>query len=419
MLRSRLSATLLALALGLLGPGCVHPRPRRPVERPKAVEAKPDYGRELPPGAHALRRITDPRDLPDLRGAVAGRRAELLAATEGSLRYLAKASSRRFFPVSGIDHAQVVTSLERLKGLLASELSDDDVGVALAAEFDVYTSVGFDDRGGVLFTGYYTPIFEASRTRTPRFRYPIHGLPANHVKDPITGETLGRRRKDGTIDPSYPTRAELVRSGALDGLELAWFERAFEPYIVGVQGSGFLRLQDGTMLEVGYAGTNGKPYASVGQELIRRGAMRKDELSLRKIIEYFEAHPEQLDPITATNERYVFFRESKGGPYGCLSERVQDGVSIATDKAIFPRGAPCFLTATLPDKHGGSRPFGGLVLDQDAGGAIRAPGRCDVYMGVGDEAGERAGRTLSEGRLYYLIAKSGTAATTVPASSRR
>jgi membrane-bound lytic murein transglycosylase A len=47
----------------------------------------------------------------------------------------------------------------------------------------------------------------------------------------------------------------------------------------------------------------------------------------------------------------------------------------------------------------------GFALDQDTGGAIRAAGRCDVYMGVGDNASELAGGTYREGRLYYLFIK--------------
>ena len=50
-------------------------------------------------------------------------------------------------------------------------------------------------------------------------------------------------------------------------------------------------------------------------------------------------------------------------------------------------------------------PYGGFVLDQDTGGAIRAPGRCDVYMGQGDAAGRLAGQTYQEGKLYYLFLK--------------
>jgi len=50
-------------------------------------------------------------------------------------------------------------------------------------------------------------------------------------------------------------------------------------------------------------------------------------------------------------------------------------------------------------------PYTGFALDQDTGGAIRAPGRCDVYMGIGDDAGRLAGQTYQEGKLYYLFLK--------------
>ncbi|MCK5000945.1 MAG: hypothetical protein KAS23_15490, partial [Anaerohalosphaera sp.] len=33
------------------------------------------------------------------------------------------------------------------------------------------------------------------------------------------------------------------------------------------------------------------------------------------------------------------------------------------------------------------------------------PGRCDVYMGVGDRAGQMAGQVYQEGKLYYLFLK--------------
>lgn len=403
MLASRLS---LALALALLG-GCVQPAPRRTAAHaPPAAAAveKKDYDRELPPGAHALRRITDPAQLPDLAAAFRGDRAALRRAVDRSLAYLKKPSSRRFYPVSGIDHEQVVRGLTAFAALLDSDRGPDELAAEVRRRFAVYTTVGCDDRGTVLFTGYYTPIFEASRRRTAEFRHPLHRLPPDHVKDPITGATLGRRRADGSVDPSYPDRAALLASGALDGLELVWLRDAFEAYVAGVQGSAFLRLDDGTRLEVGYAGNNGHEYASIGAALVRDGKLRKDQLNLRSMIAHFRAHPTDFDRYAAENRRYVFFQPSSGGPYGCLNERVEAMASIATDKAIFPRGALCLVDADLPGEGGrGTERVRAFVLDQDAGGAIRAPGRCDVYMGVGEEAGARAGRTLSEGRLYYLV----------------
>jgi peptidoglycan lytic transglycosylase A len=407
MLRSALRSSTLLVSCFLTSlslSGCIHPGPiptPQPVRQAPVVAKKKDYYKPLPAGAHALRKLDDPADMPNLRAGLEDQ-DQLLASVKRSLNYLRKPSSKKFFPVSGISHEQVLRSLELTETLLGQNLGPDELLAEIQARFDVYTSVGCDERGTVLFTGYYTPIFEASRERTGPFQFPLHRPPENHIKDTITGKTIGLRREDGSINPDYPSRKELVRSPLLEGRELVYLSDAFEAYVVGVQGSAILKLQDGSRLEVGYAGTNGRPYASLGLALVKAGKLRREELNLKSLIDYFKANPDDFEPMTATNERYVYFQEGEGGPFGCLNEQVTRLRSIATDKTIFPRGALCFMEARLPVGKGIYR---GFTLDQDAGGAIRAPGRCDVYMGVGDAAGKEAGRTLAEGRLYYMIAK--------------
>lgn len=401
MVRTALRSCLL---LALFAAGCIDPGPIRTptlTPRAKAKAAKKDYYKPLPKGEYALRKLTDPADLPDLKAGLEDQ-DQLQASIDRSLNYLRKPSSKGFFPVSGISHEQVLRSLELVSILLGQNLGADELLAELRARFDVYTSVGCDEKGTVLFTGYYTPVFLASRERGGPFQHPLHRPPEGHLKDPITGKTIGIRRADGSINPVYPGRSELVRSPLLKGRELVYLEDAFEAYVVGVQGSALLKLDDGSRLEVGYAGTNGHPYASLGLALVKAGKLKREQLNLKSMIDYFKANPEDFEPMTATNQRYVYFQESTGGPYGCLNEQVTRLRSIATDKTIFPRGALCFMEARLPVGEGIYR---GFTLDQDAGGAIRAPGRCDVYMGTGDEAGAVAGRTLAEGRLYYLIAK--------------
>jgi membrane-bound lytic murein transglycosylase A len=398
--------TALLLAAAPLSACVVPPVPPLPELRPH----KKDFSRALPPGARALQKVHDPAAWPRMRLAAA-ERAPLKAACERSLSYLAKPSSRGFFPMAGFSHAQVRESVAAFVELLDQGGSEADLIAALRARFDCYRSVGCDGEGSVLFTGYYTPIFEASLERSERFTVPLHKLPENHVKDPRSGVTLGLRDGAGNIDPSYPSRAALLSSGLLEGRELAWLAEPFEAYIVGVQGSACLSLPDGRRFGVGYAGTNGKPYSSLGQALIAAGKLRPEQLSLKGLIDYFRRHPEEFGPLSAHNERYVFFQEGDGTPRGCLNEPVTTLHSIATDKSIFPRAALCFVEAEQPATpgriSGGAR---GFALDQDAGGAIRAPGRCDIYMGVGEAAGSRAGHTLSEGRLFYFLLKPEAAA---------
>ena len=126
------------------------------------------------------------------------------------------------------------------------------------------------------------------------------------------------------------------------------------------------------------------------------------------MIDYFKKNPSQIETYINNNPRFVFFRLEEGQPMGSLNEPVIAMRSIATDKSIFPRGALTFIKTNLPRVENSGvniRYYNGFALDQDTGGAIRAPGRCDVYMGEGDMAGKLAGKTYQEGKLYYLFLK--------------
>lgn len=364
--------------------------------------ARMEYDRPLPPGQLALRKITDPGQIPDFTDAWFDLES-LKAATLNSLNYLGKASSRQFFPYGDINHDQAVKSLETFLTLVDSGVRPAELNGVIRAHFDVYMSVGCDDKGTVLFTGYYTPIFDGSFERTSRFKYPLYKMPEDLVKGP-DGQTLGRRGPDGRIS-SYPPRAAIEESGMLDGEELVWLSDRFETYIAHVQGSVKLRMPDGEVVTVGYAANNGHEYSSVAEALVEDRRIASDRMSLAAMIDYFKRRPNQVERYTQRNPRFVFFRISEQEtPHGSLNEPVIPMRTIATDKSIFPRACLAFISTTLPRAGGVSR-YSGFALDQDTGGAIRAPGRCDVYMGQGDEAGRLAGRTYQEGRLYYLFLK--------------
>lgn len=372
--------------------------------------APPQYDRQLPPGALALRKITDPAQIPDFTAAC--RRRDLLRqAIDNSLHYLAKPSSRKYYPYGQISHEQTVASLQAFAALLDANLPPEAMNAEIRRRFDVYVSVGCDDRGTVLYTGYYTPIFEASLTRTDRFAWPLYRPPAGLVKDE-EGNILGMRQADGTLTQP-PTRKQYDNSGELAGNELVWLADPVEVYVAHVQGSAILRLPDGRLMTVGYAANNGHEYVSIGRELVADGKIAAEALSLQSILAYFKAHPEDRQVYFWRNPRYVFFAAGGDGPAGSLNEPVTPWRSIATDKAIYPRAALAYIESRLPQRLGTGvqeLPYAGFACDQDTGGAIRAPGRCDIYMGIGDAAGELAGRTRQEGRLYYLFLKPGESA---------
>jgi membrane-bound lytic murein transglycosylase A len=387
------------ILLGLFSVSCQKPKKVERLEKP------PEYDRPLPPGRLALRKITNPNDIPDFTFACHDL-LNLKSSAAKSLNYLSKPSSKQFYPYGEISHQKAVDSLKAFIDLLNSNLRGSQLNDAIRQKFDVYISVGCDDKGTVLFTGYYTPIFDGSLKRTDRFQYPLYKQPPDIVKGP-KGEIIGRRGPDGQIEP-YPSRRILEVSGSLMGQELVWLGDPFEVYIAHVQGSAKIKLPDGKLKGVGYAASNGHEYKSLSKAMVEQGKISKEQMSLSAMIEYFKKHPDEVGPCTQLNPRFVFFMEEKGEPRGSLNEEVTPYRTVATDKSIFPPACLAFISTRLPYEKDGviiDRPYTGFALDQDTGGAIRAAGRCDVYMGVGDKAGKLAGRTYQEGRLYYLFVK--------------
>jgi membrane-bound lytic murein transglycosylase A len=354
-----------------------------------------DYNRLLPPGELALRKITDPNQIPDYTLACSDT-GHLQEAIANSLNYMAKPSSKRFYPYGDITYEQAVRSLQELQNLVTLKLPPQQMNAVLRERFDTYISVGCDDQGTVLYTGYYTPIFDGSSTRTDRFKYPLYKPPADLLKGP-DGTILGQRGPDGKIQ-QYPSREDIQNSNTLAGNELVWLSDPFEVYIVHVQGSAKIRMPSTQIETVGYAAHNGWEYQGIVHKMIADGKISSKNINLKAMIDYFKAHPDEVDMYVNKNPRFVFFRFGEGDPRGSLNEPVIPFRTIATDKSIYPRAMFAFVSAAL------DRPVG-FALDQDTGGAIRAAGRCDVYMGVGDHAAELAGGTYREGQLYYLFIK--------------
>lgn len=393
-----LRSTSLAAATALLAACRVHP--------PVGDQAEPvvDYSRQLPPGADALIPLGPGEPAPDLRGTWRDR-ADLLPALEQSLTWTRRKHAPSFFPAAGITHARALESLERFEELLQTSPDADSFAAAVAAEFQVYKSAGWDGKGGgVLFTGYCTPILRGSLTADAEYAHPLYALPEDLVKAP-DGRTLGQRVGAG-LQP-YPTRRAIEASALLanKGLELVWLADPLDAYIAHVNGSAFIELPDRSMLKLGYAGKNGRPYTSLGKELIEAGEVPKDRMNLAAIRAWARAKPAQVQEFLDRNESYVFFTPIDGNPHGSLDVPVTAMRTLATDKTLFPRAAITFVDASLPTPGGPNRPFKQVLFDQDTGGAIRTAGRADLYLGVGPEAERISGATQAEGQLYYYFLK--------------
>jgi membrane-bound lytic murein transglycosylase A len=353
---------------------------------------------DTPTNGWGLRKL-NPKDYPDLKLAWMDKEG-LSQAISKSLAFLATPSSQRWYPSKNpgdtITHDQVQASLLDIQSMLQRNVSPDEFQQAVLTRYDVYTSVGYNDKGDVWYTGYFTPHYYGSRTRTADYKYPIYSRPPDLSTDPATGQVIG----------TYPTRRELLSSNKLQGLELLWFKKPLEPFMIQVQGSAQVELPDGTKLLVGYAGTNGREHKGLGAQLRDARKLEPKHLSLPAVIAYFDAHPGELDQYVLNDDRMTFQMiytseaDLREWPKGSLNQQVTDNRTIATDKDIFPRASLTFVD--VPKAPG--RPFG-FMLDQDTGGGIRAAGRADLYMGFGDAAAARAGDEFAQGRLYYIFLK--------------
>ncbi len=282
------------------------------------------------------------------------------------------------------------------------------------------------DRGDPLglFTGYYEPSLHASRRRHGAFRTPIYAQPSDLIevdlgafRDDLAGVRISGRLHGRRLEPYYD-RSE-IQSGALAGrgLELYWVDDPVDAFFLQIQGSGRLVLEDGSVVRVGYAGQNGHPYHAIGHDLVERGALTPETVSMQSIRSWLEAHPAEAREVMASDASYVFFRVLHGpGPVGSQGVPLTPGRSLAVDTGFLPLGAPVWLATRAPISDQGSdqatglapagpvdRPIERLVVAQDTGGAIRGPVRGDVFWGPGDEAADVAGRMKNAGRMWLLL----------------
>ena len=374
--------------------------------------SEPRYDRPLRQGEQALRRIDARQVRPLLVEAWSAQEDGLDASLERSRSWYAKPSSAKRFPFrtqgATITHQQALESVEELKAILADSVSADEFANRVLERFDVYQTVGWDDRGTVLFTGYYAPIFKGSLRPGPGYTHPLHRRPEWLLSSP-EGVPFGMRAADGRIVDS-PHRTEIEASGMLEGLELVWLPNRLDAYICQVNGSARIELPDGRIMHVGYAGKTEHPYTGLGESMLREGLVPEEGLSLEAIQAYYEREPAVVDRLIDRNRSYVFFTDydGEGWPAGSLGVPVTTRASIATDKSVYPPGAVALVETRAVQSDGRRERFVRLVCDQDTGGAIVAPGRCDLFMGIGPEARVLAGGQYSEGTMYYIFRKPGS-----------
>ncbi|HLO77766.1 MAG TPA: murein transglycosylase A, partial [Magnetospirillum sp.] len=233
-----------------------------------------------------------------------------------------------------------------------------------------------------LFTGYFEPELAGSRVRTDRYTVPLLGKPRDMVvRDGANGEPQVGRLVGGRFEP-YPTRAE-IEAGALGpvAVAVAWVADAVDAHILHIQGSGRIRMEDGSVLRLAVAATNGHKFVGIGKILRDKGLV--DDSSMPTVRAWLKANPEQGRALMAQNPRYVFYRPIGGdGPIGSEGVALTPERSLAVDPKFIPLGVPVFLDTVEPS----GKPLRRLVMAQDTGSAIKGPVRGDFFWGPGEAA---------------------------------
>lgn len=264
-----------------------------------------------------------------------------------------------------------------------------------------------------LLTGYYEPLIEGSRQRQGQFQWPILRRPADlvNVVDESQRGAVGAQLTHARLDAGgklvpYATRAE-IDAGALDskGLELFYLADPVDVFFLQIQGSGRIKLPDGSVARVNYDGKNGHPYTSIGRYLIDNALMTADQMSMGALGKWLKADRERGRRAMQQNASYVFFRELTGetaGPLGVLGIPLTTGRSLAVDAGVHALGSPIYVSAPTLTHALKGQPFQRLMVAQDVGSAIKGPERGDIYFGSGDAAGRIAGITKHPGHLFVL-----------------
>lgn len=215
--------------------------------------------------------------------------------------------------------------------------------VAFFEQFELYKINGFDQKGNMEFTAYYTPVFNVRTTSDETFKYPI-------VKILPTKDSITNKRLTEVIWTDEPTTAASIR----------------------MQGSGFIKYSNG----------------------------QKELLNFNRTI-IPDAQLPKGDSIVDGNVFVQYFNFPKGSTGVPLTPQH----SIAVDPTLIPYGS-CLLSATpvISSKGKFIRHEYKLLFAQDTGSFIKGM-HVDYYCGVGDEALRQARLMKHYGKMWLIIAK--------------
>lgn len=357
-----------------------------------------------------------PENFSDLPGWNASDPRDAFGAFKRSCESLAKQPQEKV--MGGAGYAGTVGDwMGACAAAPASESSAQSARAFFENWFQPVSVIAGDTPDG-LFTGYYEPELTASHTQHGVYQTPIYGVPDDLLtadlgafKPELAGEKISGRVEGGKFVP-YATRGEIDAKGLPQAQTLLYAADPVQVFFLHIQGSGRVKLDDGSYERIAYAGQNGRPYTPIGRVLIASGDIDRADMSMQAIRAWLKSHPREGRAMMEQDQSFVFFKEepigdASVGAEGSEGVALTPGASLAVDQHLHPLGAPIYIaTATQNlNESKGVPVLQRLLIAQDTGGAIKGAVRGDVFWGSGPKAEEIAGQMTSHGQMFVLLPK--------------
>lgn len=367
----------------------------------------------------------------------------LIDGLEANIKFLReKETANQVFGFGprAVSREEYLVALEHLLAEAKADPGGERFRHALKERFDAFEVFGTDKWGEVFMTSYFEPLIEGSLRPTKDLFQPLYARPKDLVDVDLDSfiptrqalsflekAPLEQRSKSNTLRGRlvpgrdkeavprvvvYPNRAAIDAGEIKEQAQVLAYVSPIDAFVLEIQGSGVVRLANGKEIKVGYAAQNGHPYVPIGKHMF--DVIPKEKMSLFTIEGHLRSLPiEEARKLMQMNPSYVFFRpltSSKGITF--LGTELVNGRTIASDQMFFPKGALAFLQFEKPqfanEKDTEPQawvPASRFVFDQDTGGAIRGPGRIDLFAGRGPVAKQMAAVMKNKGRLIYFVPK--------------
>lgn len=346
-----------------------------------------------------------------------------------------RVSSEIIFGNTKINKKKYIAALNYLT---ANAQDMDSFHKLVSEKFDFYEVYGLEKWSEIKATSYYSPVLKGSLKKTKEFSQPLYLTPDDMVfidvdafvevfprwkifkdqileqrnsKALIRGRLMSDKAENTRIVPYYKREEIDGDKPVFEKDKIIVYVDPIKAFFLQIQGSGIVELSDGTQFTVGYSNQNGHPYVPIGSHLLDK--IPKEKMSLQTIEAYLRTlSKKDAQKLMNFNPSYVFFQKIDSRPLSYLGTEVVDGRTVATDANLFPKGTLAYLEFEKPifedSKSSEAKAWtksSRYVLDQDTGGAIRGPGRLDLYAGGGEEAEQFAGVMKNPAKLFYLVPK--------------